>query len=252
MPFHKRIFIGLLSKWVNQLPKGKLILELGCGLGDWIGLISSNSHKVVGLDIDSHACKVATARVGKVSAGIVLYSGEALPFNSNSFVGAYAHEVIEHVQNDKEFLSEIYRVLTTNGSLLLTTPNANREPLDPEKHRAHIRHYVPNNLLSILKDQNFIIDVLYWRMHPICGIIDDSLFAIGTKLLRTHSLQPGLTEISYETQSKRNRFLIALYKIVEPILLFITRIEFELFKTHIEARNMIILATKSKKEKQET
>jgi SAM-dependent methyltransferase len=241
---HKQIFARILSNWVTQLPVDGLILEIGCGLGAWIEMISQHGRRVVGLDIDKQACSIASAQIGSECAGIVLYAGGALPFRENSFEGVYAHEVIEHVDDDKGFIAEAYRVLKDGGSLILTTPNGNREPIDKRKHRAHVRHYLPDQLDSHLREQGFRIESLYWRMHPLCGMLDDALSQIGTRLLQTQAVQPGLTHWVTESQTRPNRLILTLFRIIAPLISFAVTIEFELFKTAWEARNMIFVAQK--------
>jgi SAM-dependent methyltransferase len=48
---------------------------------------------------------------------------EGLPFESNTFELVMLLEVIEHVRNKRHVLCEIYRVLTQDGRLLVTTPD---------------------------------------------------------------------------------------------------------------------------------
>jgi SAM-dependent methyltransferase len=47
-------------------------------------------------------------------------------FKDESFDAVVSFDVIEHVQDDLKFLSEIRRVLKRGGELLLETPNRNR------------------------------------------------------------------------------------------------------------------------------
>jgi len=241
---HRQIFARILSNWVTRLPTDGLILEIGCGLGTWLETSSRYRGGVIGLDIDKQACSIASAQIGHTCAGIVLYAGGILPFKATSFQGIYAHEVIEHINADKKFIAETYRVLKDGGSLLLTTPNGNREPLDRRKHRAHVRHYRANQLSSYLREQGFEIEDLYWRMHPLCGMLDDALSRVGKRLLKTQALQPGLTHWTSESQSGLNRFLLTVFRFVAPLISLVVTLEFEAFKKIWEARNMIFVARK--------
>jgi SAM-dependent methyltransferase len=45
------------------------------------------------------------------------------PFRDNSFDFVVAVDVLEHLDSDQPFLSELYRVLRSNGSALVTVPN---------------------------------------------------------------------------------------------------------------------------------
>jgi len=52
------------------------------------------------------------------------YDGKILPFDAESFDSIYSSEVFEHIFNLEEILSELNRVLKTNGYVLLTFPFA--------------------------------------------------------------------------------------------------------------------------------
>jgi SAM-dependent methyltransferase len=68
-------------------------------------------------------------------------------FANDSFDGAVAVEVIEHVEEDTLFLRECYRVLRPGGFLLLTTPNGE---FVPNRNPDHRRHYTRHQLTSLL------------------------------------------------------------------------------------------------------
>jgi ubiquinone/menaquinone biosynthesis C-methylase UbiE len=182
------IFARILSNWIAQLPSDGLILDVGCGLGAWIVASSRRGGRVVGSDIDKQACSIAFARVGRMCVGIVLYAAGTFPFKENSFQGMYTHKVIEHISDDKGLISEVYRVLKSGGSLVLTTPNAKCEPLDKRVHPAHVRHYPADQLSSRLRDQAFSRENLYWRMHPLCGMLDDTLSQVENEVLQVQRL----------------------------------------------------------------
>lgn len=246
VPLHRKIFVWVLSDWLDRFPDDDLILEVGCGLGVWIESSSSHRRKIVGLDIDRRVCTLAFSRVGDRCAGIVQYSGDVFPFKDKSFQGVYTHEVIEHIENDNAFLSEIHRVLDDDGSLLLTTPNQNREPLRPDKHAAHVRHYTADQLKSKVRGHGFDVETHYWRMHPICGFLDDNILRISNRYIKVEPLQPGLVDWTASGQSRSTRFLVQIYKMIEPIIFMIVFMEFYILRSAYEARNIILTVSKNK------
>lgn len=98
-------------------------LDLGCGNG----FLTINIAKVVrakevfGVDIDEGALRQASLRGVKVF--ICDLNKDSLPFRRCSFDLVTAFEVLEHLINPDNALSEAHRVLKTNGLFVITVPN---------------------------------------------------------------------------------------------------------------------------------
>ena len=113
----------------HQLQKfcqGKDILDIGCAVGyrkdDWVhGKIKSIAKSIYGLDLD----KKSVDEIRKM--GFDVEQGNAQDFNLNrKFNLVHAGELIEHLDNPGGFLESVKAHLTSDGLLLLTTPNALR------------------------------------------------------------------------------------------------------------------------------
>ncbi|MGH8598022.1 MAG: methyltransferase domain-containing protein, partial [Gammaproteobacteria bacterium] len=80
----------------------------------------------------------------------------ALP--SNSFDGAIAVEVLEHVEADRSFVREVYRVLKPGGWFVMSTPNGDYlRNTNPD----HKRHYSRQQLRELLSSRFAIVEVEY-------------------------------------------------------------------------------------------
>jgi ubiquinone/menaquinone biosynthesis C-methylase UbiE len=105
---------------------------------------------------------------------------ESLCFKDKSFDLVTCCEVIEHITiSPQKIFNEIYRVLTDNGTFILTTPNfasfqnrvallrgRNCLPLFPDKQPEdpayrHWREYIPRELTKMLKQSGFKIEKLH-------------------------------------------------------------------------------------------
>lgn len=77
---------------------------------------------------------------------------------SDSFDMVVSVEVLEHVEEDAKFVSEVCRVLKPNGRFIMTTPNGdfveNRNP-------DHKRHYKRRELVELLSKSFESVDVQY-------------------------------------------------------------------------------------------
>jgi SAM-dependent methyltransferase len=69
-----------------------------------------------------------------------------------------AVEVIEHVEEDDQFVKEVVRVLKPDGMVLITTPNGE---FVPNKNPDHKRHYTRQSLFDLLSRQFPIVEVEY-------------------------------------------------------------------------------------------
>lgn len=139
---------------------GKQVLELGCGEGYGMELLSPLTNRYLAVD-------------KKRPAGVsfndkVLFKQCKLPFLSdladNSFDTVICFQVIEHIHNDNKLLSEIKRVLKPGGALLLTTPN---QLTSLTRNPFHIREYLPAQMQALVAG--------YFNAHTVKGIYGNSV-----------------------------------------------------------------------------
>lgn len=89
------------------------ILDVGCGTKPYLSFF--NYTEYIGLEFD-------TGIDSEKKEADYYYDGKTFPFESESFDSIICNQVLEHVFEPKEFLSEFYRVLKPGGKLLLTVP----------------------------------------------------------------------------------------------------------------------------------
>ncbi|HDN80147.1 MAG TPA: class I SAM-dependent methyltransferase [Chloroflexi bacterium] len=97
----------------------KRILDVGCGLGLYVKRFRDYSDEVYGVDIDPE--KVAEA--SKELPNIKQAPAEALPFDDGFFDVVMLHEVLEHVDDDRQAVIEACRVLRPGGKMVIFAPN---------------------------------------------------------------------------------------------------------------------------------
>jgi len=122
--FSKINFIlNFLEKSLTQKNYG---LDLGCGMGSILFAMSHIFKNAVGVDISLIDLLLAKKRFeeeGINNVKLICGSVEALPFENNTFDLITANDVIEHIENQKQFLKEAYRVLQLNGYFYFNSPN---------------------------------------------------------------------------------------------------------------------------------
>lgn len=106
-----------------RLSRMKRVLDAGCGMGYGSAELARGAASVVGVDISGDA--VASARQHYDLPRVTFLQGSctALPFRAAAFDLVVAFEVIEHLGEWRDFLTEARRVLAPGGQCLISTPN---------------------------------------------------------------------------------------------------------------------------------
>jgi len=99
-----------------------VLLDLGCGDGGSTMKVASyvKVEKIIGIDMDDDTVKKASSK------GITVYKSDLnrrFPIEDDSVDIVFANQVIEHLINIDNFISEIYRCLRPNGYVLICTEN---------------------------------------------------------------------------------------------------------------------------------
>lgn len=146
---------------------GERVLDVGCGDGLLADELARAGAHVVGIDVAARALRRAAQRArqhGRAMDLRLVAAEEPLPLADASFDVVWAGEVIEHVVDTAAWLSELRRVLRSQGRLLLTTPAHGRARVlglalsgrafdahfDPRAD--HLRFYSRRTLARLLHD----------------------------------------------------------------------------------------------------
>jgi len=141
-PIHQR----LLQAYYLAMPyiKGDL-LELGCGEGRGVELLSPLASSYMALDKIDEVIQSLKKQYPDVDFRQAVFP----PFEGladNSFDSIVSFQVIEHVKEDGDFLKEIHRVLKPGGVAVLTTPNIKKTLT---RNPWHIREYTAPELTGL-------------------------------------------------------------------------------------------------------
>src|SRR5690606_15667598 len=141
-PIHQRLLKAYIAAkpWIS----GDL-LEVGCGEGRGVEELLPLAKSYVGLDKIGEVISMLQEKFPGVDfreAVIPPFVG----FADNSFDTIVSFQVIEHIQNDRLFLQEIYRMLKPGGKAIISTPNITHTL---SRNPWHEREYTPQQLIDL-------------------------------------------------------------------------------------------------------
>lgn len=162
-----------------DLSEGDVVLDLGCGEGRHVISTYAEGKKVVsiGVDLSLRDLQTTRQRFGDFSAihdhekhfGLSVASALRLPFADQTFDKIICSEVLEHIPDYEQALTEIQRVLKPGGLLALSVPRYWPEKicwwLSDEYHAnegGHIRIFKASELRQHVEHRGFTLYARHW------------------------------------------------------------------------------------------
>lgn len=134
----------LLDLFLSASP-GRTVLDAGAGQGTLSIKLAKLGFEVTSADASKAAVKVLRDRApGRVAEADVT----SLPFEDESFDAAVLGEVLEHVEDDRQALAEVARVLRPRGVLALSVPADPKLYGPSDRWAGHVRRYTRPALLE--------------------------------------------------------------------------------------------------------
>ena len=99
----------------------KRILDIGCGEGTRLFLVSGKKAKGIGVDISEKAIRLAGRQYPQFNFCVA--DSSRLPFASNTFDLVYSAFVLEHVLDPEKIINEAIRVTKSGGLICFIAPN---------------------------------------------------------------------------------------------------------------------------------
>ncbi len=130
-----------------QPQDGDHILDIGCGVGLFVSEFAARGAQVTGLDIERQniAIEVPQNPFVRRRVSFVCADAVSLPFRDGTFGKITMVECLEHIKEDGKALSEIRRVLSPKGIVVITVPTYPGYP--PHRVFARVIPLLPQRLL---------------------------------------------------------------------------------------------------------
>jgi 2-polyprenyl-3-methyl-5-hydroxy-6-metoxy-1,4-benzoquinol methylase len=164
-----RIIASLVRQMTAVWSPGYQVLEVGCGNGNVLRVLEHvcTNSLVIGMDLFAEGLRQARHRV---ACPLVQGDMHSPPFRSNfRIIGLY--DVLEHLPDDHQVLSDLYQMLSPDGLLMLTVPAhmALWSYFDEASH--HYRRYSRNDLTEKLQNAGYCIEYISYYMLTLYPIV---------------------------------------------------------------------------------
>lgn len=164
----KKLYFELFDRFE---PDCKTVLEVGCGRGHGVAWLIERGYEASGIDVLPSQIEKSKITYPFLSARYQVGKAEQLPFNDCSFDCICSLEAAQHFSSFRKFCQESFRVLKSNGKLVVSTYF-----LNDEKFFNDLEKIIPNNLegfhnaLSV-SNAIKIMEMSGFRVHnPPCSI----------------------------------------------------------------------------------
>lgn len=99
--------------------KEKMLLDIGCGTGDFLQIAQQNGWTVSGIEPNDEARKIANSKTNTS----VFNTSHLLNFQDNSFDVISLWHVLEHLPDLENQIENFKKLLKPNGRLVIAVPN---------------------------------------------------------------------------------------------------------------------------------
>jgi ubiquinone/menaquinone biosynthesis C-methylase UbiE len=172
--------LHIITKNVSER-KPEMILDIGCGDGKGVILIANSFnvdfHNVYGVDINDVCLKACQEKFNAIKMDI---EKNELPFRNDIFDLVICNQVLEHVINYRNVMTDAIRVTRSGGYVLFGIPNLSHlinrifllfgiQPLCIALDGPHIHAFTHKSFVKLLKslDQVEMIDFTGMVMYPL-------------------------------------------------------------------------------------
>ena len=175
----------------RSISKNSKILDAGCGTGDYSIELANNGYDVIGIDYAKGMITKAQSKINDTIHNQIYFKqsdlNKSLDFPDEYFDCIISISVLQTVKEPSYTLKELYRVLKTNGTIILSLPKLNSEVavnslLNIIKYRFNNleRQNITNYVLVIIKS---IGDKYSRTIRWNSNMAENLLVSIGFKIV---------------------------------------------------------------------
>jgi SAM-dependent methyltransferase len=172
-----------------------------------------------------------------VNTEVYAIDGKTLPFQDHTFDAIVLVDILEHLENDRAFVLELFRVLKAQGILIINVPHVKNSCLrklrlmlgqTDEKH-GHVRPGYTQESLSQLLQGTFEMREQHTYSHFFSEFVDTCITQV-MYFLKAHKKEDSTKGILVTgTDLARFKKMFRLYSLLYPLFRFFAFLDHFLF-----------------------
>ncbi len=233
----KREKLAALGRLVGLLD-GKRCLEIGCDLGVTSAYLRRRGGSWVSADAEEDSLREAVRALGE---GVVLFSGNSLPFARGAFDLVLVIDFLEHIDDDSGFLEEAGGLVAPGGELVVTVPRSGMRGglkrilgLRPEHHGHKREGYSSGQLAALLERSGWQVEEERGFSRCFTEGIETLLnaaYLFVFKRGKTGGGMKGTISPRNEGDVSSRKWPFRIYLAMWPLLWLVSRLDYLLFFT---------------------
>lgn len=228
----------------------KSLLEIGSSAGQFLSKVKSEFQYVAGIELSEECAKYTTLRWN-----IPIYTKELSQIEWNGFQFDYVafFQVLEHIENPKEFLKDVSKCLKNNGKVFIEVPSLD----DPLRtlwnvpayegfyyHEAHLSYFSEKSIRRILEECGYRIEEIYFIQDY--NLLNHIYWYFNNKPQPTCEFGLSIPKIDFEKGSNQ-REIVGVREAgdeINGLLAETNNRYFEILSKYHLTSNMLVVASK--------
>lgn len=233
--YHKKI----LRIFKNQTIKEKKFLDLGCGTGEFISALERKGLQVWGVDFSQVFIDIARENFNLKNVFVCSFTEFFQKSELPKFNYISLFEVIEHLDNPKDFLQSVRKFLKQEGIIIISVPCRERILVNWFKGEFpfhHLSRWNRESLTRFLNKNGFKVETVYYVdsfrfiFETLMGITSFGFLRKIRKREKEQESQKREKTLKKKFLIRLLYFLIGIKKIILCFFAFILFIFGKLFK----------------------
>lgn len=157
--YHEELYAKPYTRTIKTDPQMRLIinklsikntnsiLDIGCGVGDHTKAIHNINKNIIGLDLNTDSARKKYPDITFISHDC----NKKIPYPDESFDIVVSINLIEHLKDYENFLSECRRILKKGGRIAITTANLDFILHDYFYDKTHVHEWTLSQFRKIME-----------------------------------------------------------------------------------------------------